>query len=637
MDDPAIWPACFGVCLTLAVLTAIAAGRRIRALDRARRQAEAANAAKSRFLAHMSHELRTPLNAILGMSDAILEASADPLIRGRAGDIQSAAQDLLAIVNDILDLSRVEAGRMELECADYCPKTLAGAAAGMMGPAAARRGLALQYECDGTLPCRCNGDTGKLKRILINLLGNAVKFTREGHVRLSVTGEPAGEDCALITFRVEDTGCGIREEDLERIFEDFHRAEGSRDTEGAGLGLAIVKDLVELMNGVIRVESVYGEGTAVTVTVPQKIVDRRPIAEAPEAPRTEPERPETFSAPGVGVLVVDDDPVGRRVTVNLLKKYAFRIDEAESGPRAIELARQNRYDLIFMDHRMSGMDGVQAADIIRRDRGENVPVIIALTADAMEGTRRRFLDLDFRDLITKPLDARELDRLLKRWVPEERRQAADGGETHSPPDPGAFRIEGVDTDAAMRRCSGGEADFAGLLELYCLDGQRRLPFLRELAASDLSRYQTEVHALKSASADIGAAAVSDMARAQEDAAARGDRDLIDRQLPMLLEAYGALLEEIGRALERRQNAPAGEKLPPLSAREVREQVGAALGELENFRSRAAAGIVEDLLGRELPRDTADSLGEIRGQLRLYEDDNAEMLLRQLLNRLETEG
>lgn len=630
MDDPAIWPACFGVCLILAVLTAIAAGRRIRALDRARRQAEAANAAKSRFLAHMSHEFRTPLNAILGMSDAILEASADPLIRGRAGDIQSAAQDLLAIVNDILDLSRVEAGRMELECTDYCPRTLAGEAAGMMGPAAARRGLVLEYECDETIPCRCSGDAGKLKRILINLLGNAVKFTREGHVRLSVTGEPAGEDCALITFRVEDTGRGIREEDLERIFEDFHRAEGSRDTEGAGLGLAIVKGLVELMNGVIRVESVYGEGTAVTVTVPQKIVDRRPIAE-------ERERPETFSAPGVGVLVVDDDPVGRRVTVNLLKKYAFRIDEAESGPRAIEMARQNRYDLIFMDHRMSGMDGIQTADIIRRDRGENAPVIIALTADAMEGTRQQFLGLGFQDLITKPLDARELDRLLVRWIPEERRQAADGGETHSPPDPGAFRIEGVDTDAAMRRCSGGEADFAGLLELYCLDGQRRLPLLRELAASDLSRYQTEVHALKSASADIGAMAVSDMARTQEDAAARGDRDLIDRQLPSLLETYGALLEEIGRALERRRDAPAGEKLPPLSAREVREQVGAALGELENFRSRAAAGIVEDLLRRELPRNTADSLGEIRGQLRLYEDDSAETLLRQLLNRLETEG
>ena len=614
----------------------------INEIKRVRQQAEKANIAKSEFLANMSHEIRTPMNAIIGLNDIIMEGTGDPAIYAHAKDVKSAAKNLLAIINDILDLSKVEAGKMELVYEDYYLKTVVDEVVGMMDLAASKRGLIMKYECDDTLPCRYNGDEGRIKQILINILNNAIKFTKEGYVRAYVTGRPGeqeGEE--LITFRVEDTGCGIREEDLEKIFEDFRQVDSKRNrsVEGTGLGLAIVKHLIELMGGSINVESVYGEGTAVSITIPQKIVDPRPIAEVRESHLAEPERAEAFTAPGVKVLVVDDNLINRKVARGFLKSYAFDLTEAESGPEAIELVRQNRYDIIFMDHMMPVMDGIEAAEIIRRDCGENgtAPAIIALTANAMSGMRERFLERGFQDFIAKPLDRRELGQLLARWVPEERRQA--GAEEAAPgaADLSVFQIKGIDMEAASRYYVGDAEGFAELLELYYMDGQRKTGLLRELADSDISNYQVEVHGLKSASANIGAMDVSNMARAQENAAAQGDTDFIARQFPALMENYEELLENIGLFLEkRRQNAPPAEKLPPLSPRELKEQVGEALDELEHFRSKECAGIVDVLLRHEMPQDAADSLGEIQGQLKLYEDDNAEALLNQLLSKLEKE-
>ena len=614
----------------------------INEIKRVRHQAEKANVAKSEFLANMSHEIRTPMNAIIGLNDIIMEESQDPSIYAHAKDVQSAAKNLLAIINDILDLSKVEAGKMELVYADYHLKTVVDEVVGMMDLAASKRGLIMKYECDDSLPCRYNGDEGRIKQILINILNNAIKFTKEGYVRACVTGEPGRrEDEELITFRVEDTGCGIREEDLEKIFEDFRQVDSKRNrsVEGTGLGLAIVKHMVELMGGSIGVESVYGEGTTFIITIPQKIVDRRTIAEVPELLSSELDQAESFTAPGVKVLLVDDNLINRKVARGFLKSYAFDLTEAESGPEAIELVRQNRYDIIFMDHMMPVMDGIEAAEIIRRDCGENgtSPAIIALTANAMSGMRERFLEKGFQDFIAKPLDRRELGQLLARWVPEDRREAAAEKEEAPPTDLSAFQIDGIDTDAASRYYVGDEAGFAGLLELYHMDGQRKTGLLRELAGSDISRYQVEVHGLKSASANIGAMDVSNMARAQENAAAQGDTEFIARQFPALMAEYEKLLENIGLFLEkRRQDAPVEEKLPPPSPEELRDQVRAALSELEHFKSKECAGIVEDLLRRELPETAADSLREIRGQLKLYEDDNAETLLNQLLSKLEKE-
>ena len=617
----------------------------INEIKRVRQQAEKANIAKSEFLANMSHDIRTPMNAIIGLNDIIMEECPDPQIYAHAKDVQSAAKNLLAIINDILDLSKVEAGKMELVYGDYHLKTLVDEVVGMMDMAASKRGLILKYECDSALPCRYNGDEGRIKQVLINILNNAIKFTKEGYVRVYITGWPGkNEDEEVLSFRVEDTGCGIRKEDLGKIFEDFRQVDAKRNrtVEGTGLGLAIVRHLVELMGGLIDVDSVYGEGTTVIITIPQKIVDRRSIAELPEIPHTELRYAEAFTAPDVRVLIVDDNLINRKVARGFLKSYAFQLAEAESGPEAIELVRQNRYDIIFMDHMMPMMDGIEAAEIIRKDCGENgaAPAMIALTANAMEGMREQFLKHGFQDFIAKPLDRRELGQLLARWVPEERRREGAPEELEAASqtaDLSHFRIDGIDMEAASRYCAGDEGEFLELLGLYYQDGQRKTVLLREVADSDIARYRVEVHGLKSASANIGALDVSNMARAQENAAAQGDTEFIQRQFPPLLEAYETLLMNIGLFLEeQRQNEAQEEKLPPLSPAQLREQAAAALGELEDFQSQACAGRVADILRHTLPQDVEERLKEIQGQLKLYEDDIAEELLNQLVNKLEKE-
>lgn len=614
----------------------------INEIKRVRRQAEKASIAKSEFLANMSHEIRTPMNAIIGLNDIIMEECGDTEIYAHAKDVQSAAKNLLAIINDILDLSKVEAGKMELAPVNYYIKVLADEIIAMMDMAASQRGLILKYECDKTIPCCYCGDDGRIKQILINILNNAIKFTKKGYVRAYITGKPGkNEDEELIIFHIEDTGCGIREEDIGKIFEDFRQVDSKRNrsAEGTGLGLAIVKHLVELMDGTIEVESIYGKGTMVTIMIPQKIVDRRPVSQTPEIPRTEQKITDTFTAPGVKALIVDDNMINRKVARGFLKHYMFDLAEAESGPQAIELVRENRYDIIFMDHMMPGMDGIEAARIIRSDCGENgsAPVLVALTANAMEGMREHFLECGFEDFISKPLDRKELNELLLRWVPERYRKMDERQEEAKPLDPSVFQIDGVDMDAAMRYYSGGEDGFMDLLELYCMDGKRKTKLLREVVHSDLLRYQIEVHGLKSASANIGAMDVSKMARAQENAAAQGDREFIDREFPLLLGEYETLLENIGQFLElRRQKNDRKEKLPCLPMQQLREQTALALEDLKHFRSQECAKNVEEMLLHELPEEASARLLQIQEQLRLYEDDNAEELLGQLLGILEKE-
>lgn len=619
----------------------------IEEIMRVREQAEQANVAKSAFLANMSHEIRTPMNAIVGLSDIIMEESKGRKVYGYACDIKASAHNLLALINDILDLSKVEAGKMELVSAEYHVKALVNQVLNMMDIVASQHGLAVECEYDMAIPCCYFGDESRIKQILINLLNNALKFTKEGRVKISVSGMP-GEtaDTERLVFRVEDTGCGIREEDIGRIFENFRQLDSkrSRSAEGTGLGLSITKRLAELMQGTIKVESVYGEGSTFIVEILQKIADARPLSQVPE-PEAEKEEPlEPFTARDCRVLVVDDNLINRKVARSFLQTYGLEIAEAESGMEAIELVRRTQFDIIFMDHMMPVMDGIEAVQNIRNDCGENgrLPVVIALTANAMEGVRENFLANGFQDFITKPIDRRAMHMTLLKWIPEEGRVAGGSWAGSQQQDNDMFRtviIEGIDIDEVAGNYAGSIEEYKELLELYCLDGKRKLNVLRELLEEqDYKGYGIEAHALKSASANVGAVRVSSRAKEQEKAVDRGDLAFVDSRAPRFLAEYEEQIGHIRDYLAERQEAEsAAVKKQEIEKGELLGKVEEALDSLENFRAKECARQVEDILGYELDANTERTLEEVKEQLRLYEDEAAERMLRGLIGQIGQEG
>lgn len=616
-------------------------------IKRVREQAEKANTAKSEFLANMSHEIRTPMNAIMGLSDIIMEESRGRKVYSYACDIKSASQNLLTIINDILDLSKVEAGKMELVTDDYYIKAVVGDVVNMMDIAASQRGLLLKCEYDESIPCRYHGDEGRIKQILINIMNNAVKFTKEGYVKISVSGQPGAElGTEIISFRVEDTGCGIQQEDMEKIFEDFRQVDSKRNrgVEGTGLGLSITKRLVQLMKGTIEVESVYGQGTTFIVKLPQEIVDRRSLRENPETPILKDTAPDIFTVDNYKVLVVDDNLINRKVAIGFLKNYGFELTEAGSGPEAIALVKKIKFNMIFMDHMMPGMDGVEAVRIIREECGTNgrTPVIIALTANAMEGVREKFLQNGFQDYISKPLDRKPLNEILSRWIPSTYKKTRK-----KPAEPQRVQlrfedisISGINIEEAKKHHTGDVEDYLELLQLYCIDGKRKCTQLRELMeGGDYVNYGIEVHGLKSASANIGAMELSAQAREHEEAVNRSDEEFIRRHFGDLLSCYKIQIRLIESFLNNRENQKEyneTEAVLGIDNQALLGEIREALENLENFRSKECARIVDSMLKYQLDYYTEAKLKEIEEQLRLYEDDEAERLLYQLIEQLEKE-
>lgn len=618
----------------------------IEEIKRVREQAEQANLAKSAFLANMSHEIRTPMNAIVGLSEIIMEESRGRKVYEYACDIKTASRNLLALINDILDLSKVESGKMELVLAEYPVKAMIDEVLNMMDVVASQRGLQLKRDIDMSIPSRYLGDEGRVKQILINILSNALKFTQKGYVALSVTGERGEtQDMERLVFRIEDTGCGIREEDVGAIFDNFKQVDSRRNrtVEGTGLGLPITKHLVELMQGTIRVESVYGEGTTFIVEIPQKIVDARSLSEIPMAEDNREEKIEPFIAEGCRALVVDDNTVNRKIAKLFLQSYGFVIDEADSGAAAIDLVREICYDVIFMDHMMPVMDGIEAVRIIRSECGENGsrPVIIALTANAMEGVRETFLENGFQDFITKPLDRKPLHEALLRWIPGEKRAASETwlgiwkDDDERKKDFEKILIEGIDTDEVIRRYSGSVEEYMELLGVYCLDGSRKLAVLRTLwEQRDYKNYGIEVHGLKSASANVGAMSVSVSAREHERAVDRGDIAFVDSHVEQLLVEYEAQVRKIADFLvKNRKEEKTGEEKPVLEPADMEQRIGDALDSLENFRAKECAAKIAEVLEYQLPAGVGERLTQIQGLLKLYEDEAAEQQLRELLGRV----
>ena len=405
-------------------------------------RAIAANEAMSNFLANMSHEIRTPINAVLGMDEMILRESEDEKIIEYAKTIKGAGKTLLSLINDILDFSKIEAGNMEIVNADYQLDAVLKDVINIIQVKASQKGLDLIVNVDPDTPYYLRGDEMRLRQIMINVLNNAVKYTTTGTVTLSVSftpidnsdmGEPSKipnnlhQDINLI-ISIADTGVGIREKDMDKLFGKFERLDPSknRTVEGSGLGLAIVHNLLELMNGDIAVQSVYGEGSTFTITLPQAVVADEIIGNLEnklEKSNLEVAKyKESFRAPEAKILVVDDTPVNMVVVKNLLKKTEIQIDVAESGKECLEKSGISKYDLIFLDYRMPEMDGIETLKRLKnlKDNPNKTTPVIALTANALSGAREHFIKEGFDNYMTKPINADSLESTLLKYLPADK-------------------------------------------------------------------------------------------------------------------------------------------------------------------------------------------------------------------------
>ncbi len=511
--------------------------------------AQAANVAKSQFLSSMSHEIRTPINAVLGMDELILRETREPHIREYAENIRTAGNTLLGLINDILDFSKIEAGKMELIPTEYAVSSLLNDLVMMIAGRAEKKGLVLKVEATEDLPSILYGDELRLRQVITNILTNAVKYTEKGSITLMVNWEKTGSEEISLQVAVKDTGIGIKPEDKAKLFEAFARIEEERNRtiEGTGLGMNITQHLLGMMESQLEVESIYGEGSTFGFRVKQKVLNWQPMGNYEEAyRRTLAERRgkgESFTAPAARVLVVDDTPMNLTVVRGLLKQTKIQVDTAVSGYECLEMSGKKAYDMIFLDHRMPGMDGMETLQALRAqpDRPNAGAPIIALTANAVAGAREEYLAAGFDDYLTKPIDSQQLEACLLKFLPAakvERGQQAAVPEEVGGEDilPGWLKdVPGLEPEAGIKHC-GSAAAYLTALTVFA----ESLPGMAEeierfFAAADCQNYTTKVHALKSTAKVAGLGELSERARRLENAGNNGYINEIKADTPVMLD------------------------------------------------------------------------------------------------------
>ena len=584
--------------------------------------AEAASKSKSQFLSNMSHEIRTPINAILGMNEMILRESSDETILEYAENIRSAGNSLLGIVNDILDFSKIEAGKMDIIPVEYSLSSLLNDLVNMVQKRAEKKSLAFHIEADENLPSELFGDEIRIKQVITNILTNAVKYTEKGGVTLKVTFKNTSADEILLCVSVKDTGIGIKPEDIKKLFSAFERIEEKRNRtiEGTGLGMNITQRLLEMMNSRLEVTSVYGEGSEFSFEIAQKIINRHPIGNFAESYRhslsQHKKYKEKFTAPDAKILVVDDTVMNLTVVKGLLKQTKIKIDTAESGFECLKLVAQNRYDIIFLDHRMPGIDGIETLKRMQNLEGNlnTTTPVISLTANAVSGAKQIYLDAGFQDYLTKPIDSAKLEEMMIEYLPKEKVIFRDEGAGSKDeiveeklPD-WLNNVTGIDVKEGITHC-GGVAAYMDALTVFAqsvTSGAKEIAEFYRL--HDIKNYTVKVHALKSSARVIGAAELSEKAKRLEYAGNAGYVDEIKKFTDGLLELYISFADKLAPLIKVDED---DENKPPIDDDALAEAYETMREVAQSFDYDSMQFVIQSLEEYRLPPDESKRFSEIK--------------------------